>query len=254
MVGGGVPSCRSVPTMYLLLIDLLGVKARWARGTADAAIALEAFDEFVLTGLSEANATPRTGGIDSDAAAFVFDELDDALRAAQGIYVAAFTAGEALADPRYWIRGVILHTDTDDTRRDVSLPPPFAHLTRSDYTEPLMDAVCVEASGHLKGMRVIVQSSLVDTGLRDRFAIKTRHGHLVPFRRLDMTHYPDGDWQDYLWMVPSDPDNWTEIDAIARNRMRGAGPDGKELDQAAHTRVVFDQVGAMLVMQHFRGR
>ena len=86
--------------MYLLLIDLLGVKARWAIGRAEAEVALQAFDQFVLSGLADAQVVPDDGGIDSDAAALVFEQLDDALRAARGIYLTAFRTGAPLVDDR----------------------------------------------------------------------------------------------------------------------------------------------------------
>lgn len=240
--------------MFLLLIDLLGVKARWAKGRAEAESALAAFDKIVLDGLNAAGTTPATGGIDSDAAAFVFDDLGDALATARSIYLVAFCTGDPLTDERYWIRGVVMPMDGAETRTSVPLPAPHESISRSVYSPSLMDAVCVEASGHLKGMRVIVSSDVIDQSTRDRFAVKTNNGHLVPFRRLNMSQYPPGEWEDFLWMVPDDPDDWEEVNALARTRMRAAGRDSTaELDQAAHTRVAFDQVGAMLFMQHIRG-
>jgi hypothetical protein len=92
--------------MFLLLIDMLGVKARWALGSAEATAALAAFDGFVLAGLDQAGVVPASGGIDSDAAALVFETIDDALAAAREIFMQAFRSGDPFTDERYWLRGV----------------------------------------------------------------------------------------------------------------------------------------------------
>lgn len=75
--------------MILLYVDLLGVKARWRRGgRPEAEVAFRHLQHFVTSGLSilpRGRVNTVRGGVDSDAAALIFQELDEAIDVARTI-------------------------------------------------------------------------------------------------------------------------------------------------------------------------
>lgn len=216
--------------MPLLLIDMLGIKSKWQQGKDAVQVAFDRFEEFVVDGLAASASPPFAGGIDSDAAAFVFESGSDLLRVAARIYSNAFDCeGE---DGRYWLRGVVVPYAGEGLRAEQNLAAPFGHLTRAAHSPPLLDAIAVEQSGRIKGMRLLVASSAIDDELREEFKVAVdKKRYLSLFKRLDFSSYPpalnDSEWLDFLWMG-LEIDEWEKRSRAVRDKMRFSATDDLE--------------------------
>lgn len=235
----------------LLFVDLLGVKARWLRGGREAAEAtFSAFREQVLLSLSAIEPSRiLSGGVESDSAALVCDKQSTAIGIARELFLNTFrTSGKRRFD-RLWLRGVILpFAAQNDLRTESLLPAPFGHVSVFDYSQELLESIAVEKAG-FRGMRLLVANSCIDNAVRARFKLPIGTKAFIPFRQLNHSPYPQRlkrDYQDYLWMVSSDSDQWDTAKRMMALRLRQAAGNEQEFLHAAATQLVFHECAAIV--------
>jgi hypothetical protein len=191
--------------MVLFLVDLLGTKARWAAGSLDDI--REVYEQFECRIATVLTATPLLGaiggGIQSDAAAFVFDEAIDAVRFGHALFRATFEA--ASEQRRLWLRGLIVPTDTPAQGLvEVSALNGFDALEVRHFSAPMLQAINVEQ--RFKGPRLLVAGELVTDEVQNALAIPVGDLHAIPLRSLDYAPPPDrevaGPWWDVLYLMP----------------------------------------------------
>jgi hypothetical protein len=124
------------------------------------------------------------------------------------------------------------------------MDPPFANIAVHRYSAPLLEAISVERSG-FKGMRILIADALVNDPLREAMRIPVGPRHLIPLRRLDHSRYRVEGFQDWLWMLPRDENEWTRAKRQMAARLRWAAADADEFLQAAATQVVFHESEAI---------
>ncbi len=231
----------------ILFVDVLGVRSKWLSGGQPAAEA--AFQEFRTLIAASMKGTVSDslvrGVVESDSAALTFSSLLPALEAAKALYSAAFRRKHG----RVWLRGCIVSLDGQDAlRTSTTFSGKLKSIELNLYSKPLLEAIAVEKSG-FKGMRLLVESSLITAEVRA--AVKQPIGHLnfIPLCKLKAMRYPkriDGLFVDYLWMATVERDEFDDMRSIMAVRLRGAAGDPEEFNQAAATQVVFHECGAIL--------
>ena len=237
--------------MALLFVDLLGTKSQWAAGGSEAALArFAAFEQLIAGVIGRSGVTPpRLGSVESDAAAFDFSDANDALRFGAFLYQDAFLRPRRPADARLWLRGALVEApDGSSLRTTAALNSTIGYVQRTTYSAPLLQAIAIEKCG-FKGMRLVVEETLLTTATRNAFAQKLKRGPLKPFRRLNHSPYPNQiskGFSDLLWMLIDDGAGW-EQSARQMNRMlRWASGDVEEFQQAAATQLLFNESAAIV--------
>lgn len=233
---------KNIPS--LLLIDMLGVRARWAEGGAEGAT--EAFDTLIdlVDDAVDENEDITCAVVESDMSVILCRSASAALRTGREIFQSAF-GGPASRERRrrVWLRGVCVprpkRLDLEGLRRPQRRS--FVHVY--EYAPAVLEAIALEKCG-FRGMRLVVSPELLTDGVRSRMSIGTADEPVVPFRRLaPAPAYPrqlDG-FEDLLWMADEDPDKWRRYRARMTTRLRQASYDNEELVQAAATQIVFDE-------------
>jgi hypothetical protein len=233
----------------LLLLDLLGMKARWKRSPQVADLAFESFRELVQEALEALpGQTKVQGGLESDGVALLFGQPFTAIRAGRQIYRSAFALGKRASDERFWIRGVIAPAAFNARLRTTApLRKPFRHIEASQPGPSLLEALSIEQSGY-KGMRLLIESSLVDDALRADLRIAMGRRSINPITRLKYSP-PVPNYLDVLWMIPdhlSGSGEWFQLAKRMNRRLRWSGQDAMEFVQASATSLVFAECGAIL--------
>jgi hypothetical protein len=212
--------------MVLLYIDALGVKARWAKGRiAEVKEAYSCFESFVTRGVATVQPGAVRGGVQSDAAALIFDGAADAVRAGRTMFRLAFE--EASEEYRLWLRGLIVPAG-EDAGQLLSDQPlgDRPELFVRHFSDAMLQAINVEQ--RFKGPRLLLAGDLIDQQLQDELAIPVGEQHVVPIKELTYAPGPDiviaGPWWDVLYLVPDQltPEAISETSQAVGRRLRWA--------------------------------
>lgn len=194
----------------LLLVDMLGVRARWHKGGRRAAQrAFKTLEGIVVNAVRRSDRhAPVAGMVETDSAALVFKSLITALPFAQRLFVDTFLAPRTYENERLWLRGVVVpyrgRSRFRYRARDSTLPPTI-QVNRLE--ESVLTAIAAEKAG-FRGMRLLVGGG-DGTGraMRDA-AAKELPGEDVfprPFLQLRSPQYPErlarGHYYDFMWMA-----------------------------------------------------
>jgi hypothetical protein len=234
----------------ILFIDMLGSRKRWQTGGVNEA--MKTFFRFKTMVKRAVRSAPEgaviDGGIETDAAMLVCPSTAEAIHIARRVFLSAFEGQMNPNKPRLWYRGCVVSHE-EDTRLRVGDPlgAGLKEVTAYRYSASALEAVSVEKSGY-KGMRVLVQSNLIDKGLQDQLGIPLGSRTLIPFRKLNYSYYPQrvrGEFTDYLWMACETEDDWFKLNLQMTSRLRYAARDEEEFLQAAATQLVFSECAAI---------
>ena len=234
----------------LLFVDLLGVRARWARGGRPAAeTTFKDFRNLIaasLKGLTSAEVS--VGLIETDAAAITCKDAGTALDIGRRMYRMVFDQTRTNPSRHYWLRGVIVPRVSDLPLRKVgNFAQPLQQVELTHYEPELFDAIAIEKSG-VKGMRLLIDKSLVTTQLTKEFRIPIGSLSFIPFKTLKSSYYPPhvkDSHLDFLWMQSGDLDERKQFERTMASRLRIAATDQEEFLQAAATQVMFFEAAAM---------
>ena len=238
----------SSKSRVLLLIDLLGVKARWHAGGRKAAEqAFGTFEQLMRDALDDDLADKVAAGlIEADSAAFVCSSLRCAVSIGRRVFVNTFLDPQKPTDERLWLRGVIVpFKGAANFRRSKSLSRGHTKVNITKLHGSLLDAVAAEKSGY-RGMRLLVGGGEgAGDGYRRRAAtVEVKEKHYPPFLRVRTPPYPEqlrkGNFYDFLWMATSDVDEAKKLSAAMQNRIKWAANDAEEFLHAASTQVIFN--------------
>ncbi|MCP5489321.1 MAG: hypothetical protein H7A43_11820 [Verrucomicrobia bacterium] len=237
--------------MVILFVDMLGVRSRWHEGGRDAAeAAFQAFRNLIAYSLRGAPPSQVIRGVvETDAAAITCSSVDVALDIGRRLYLATFQQTERNLDNRYWLRGVIAPLTSDrPLRTETHFAASISQVDIVIYDQELLDAIQVEKSG-IKGMRLLVDRTLVTPELNRQLAITVGTFKFIPIKRLRNSSYPgkvaDG-YLDYFWMASGNEDTSTRFDRLMALRLRHASKKSEEFAQAAATQVLFHECAAII--------
>jgi hypothetical protein len=235
--------------MIVAFLDLLGVRARWhagGRDSAEAAFArLEALVGDTLTRLAPKSL--RDGAIETDSAALVFGATEDALAFIRELFTDAFAAPSRAKDERLWMRGTVTAIQNPGPLRHSAQLAGHGKVRVYRLDGGLLDAIAVEKSG-FKGMRIVVEESLLTPAVREHFHVQAGSRTLVPFKSLTNSVYPRRIahvYEDFLWMARTEEAEWRKLKRSMSDRLRWSAQDGEEFLQAASTQVVFNETAAI---------
>ncbi|MBA7565964.1 hypothetical protein ES708_07651 [subsurface metagenome] len=234
----------------ILFIDMLGARKRWRNGgVAESMPTFYRFKKMVNIAARQAPAEEVLDGIiETDAAMLVCRSTVEAAGIARRLFLVAFANRMNSTACRDWYRGCIVpHTDGEFLRADDALREPVQEVRAFRYSESALEAVSVEKSG-FKGMRLLVKSALIDANVHAQMKIPFGTHTLIPFRKLNYSHYPArvaGEYTDFLWMACQSESDWYDLTLHMTSRLRYAGRDQEELAQAAATQIVFHECAAI---------
>lgn len=243
--------------MVLVYVDLLGMKARWRTGGVAAAKAayqtLDLVIQHGLISLSADAAADIRGGIQSDSAAIVCNNVIDAVALGQSIFKETFRRCGALdaGHERHWIRGVIVEVNEADLEATEALSGPASRVVKRVFSDDLLEAINIEQSG-FRGQRLLVAEALIDPSVESHFQVDLGNGRQLGL--LAGLNFSDGrpGFRDVLWMFPNDAppdgieDRWRLMRRAMENRLRWASDGGPgEFTQAAATQLVFAECNAV---------
>lgn len=231
------------------LVDLLGVRARWSDdGRAAAEKAFDWLQYSVSSALRSTNQhSILGGGLETDAAAIVFNSPEDAAVFIRDLFSRAFVAARRPSDERFWLRAAITSIANVDPLRSESTLTGFDKVRTYRLEAGLLDAISIEKCG-FRGMRAIIEEKLVTETMRRRFKIGVGEGNLIPFRRLANSVYPErisNGYQDFLWMARQNETEWRRLKRAMSDRLRWCARNADEFVQAASTQVVFNETVAI---------
>jgi len=241
----------------LLYVDVLGVKARWqAGGPERVSAAFALLEELVGETLDEVDTAPIAGGVQTDAAALVFDEVEAAVRMGRALFRRAFDRSVEQPEARLWLRGVISPVEsTDELTTESPLRGDGDTLLVRRFSPDLLRAINVEQSG-VKGMRLLLDQELAGDELSDALVIPIgESGHVLPLKNLSYSLYPEGagvseaGYADVLWMIPDEVAHWSDwsLQELKLSKaLRGSGRDTYEFTQIAATALTFSETAAIL--------
>ena len=126
------------------------------------------------------------------------------------------------------------------------LTSELSQIAVHEYSGDLLDAISMEKSG-FRGMRLLIDPSLVNIGLRKAFRRKVGSNWLHVFKHLENSAYGPRleKHQDVLWMATGNEEEWRQRRARMSTRMRFSARVPDEVLQAAATQVVFDECDAI---------
>jgi hypothetical protein len=234
----------------LLFVDLLGVRARWLRGGRPAAeTAFKDFRNLIAASLrGQTSAEVSVGLIETDAAAITCKDARTALEIGKRMYRMAFNQTRTNLNRHYWLRGVIVPRFSDSPLRKAgNFAPPLGHVELTHYEPELFDAIAIEKSG-IKGMRLLIDKSLITPQIVKEYRIAIGSLSFIPFKTLRSSYYPPhlkDTHLDFLWMQSGDVDERKQFERTMASRLRIAAPDQEEFLQAAATQVMFFESAAM---------
>jgi hypothetical protein len=232
----------------LLFVDLLGVRAQWNKGgRAVAEAVFKDFRNLIAASLKgRSNIEVSVGVIETDAAAITCTDVRIALEIAGKMYRMAFDQARTSPSRHYWLRGVIVSRISDLPLRKVGqFSKPLQQVELTHYEPELFDAI--EKSG-IKGMRLLVDKSLITTQVARDFRIPIGTLSFIPFKNLKQSYYPPqvkDKYLDFLWMLSADADERKLFERTMSSRLRIAATDHEEFLQAAATQVMFFEAAAM---------
>jgi hypothetical protein len=235
---------------FILFVDMLGGRRRWQTGGI--AEAVKSFNDFtrlvVSVARKEAQNSILGGGIETDSAMLVFEDLVSAVTVAGALYRRAFSAALNANASRLWLRGCIVAGDGDTAvRRETRIHEPLGQLSVYTYTAAALEAISVEKSGY-KGMRLIVQKDLISRDVSSDLRLSFGTHSMLTFTTLRYSAYPtgrEGEFSDFLWMAAKDDEEWFRLNLQMMSRLRYASRDTEEAAQAAATQVAFHEVAAI---------
>lgn len=233
----------------ILFIDLLGARANWKRGGVIAAT--EAFQRFTNMFIAAIRVDAAShvvgGGIETDAAMFVFDSATAALTVARRLFLWAFDNANNPEATRLWLRGSLVPCGDEVEPRRQSLIGSSCAGHVFTYTPAALDAISIEKSG-FKGMRLVVRADAIDEVEREQMKVTMEECWLSPFKHLRYSSYPQTTgvhFEDFLWMVCSNEEQWRDLSLHMTSRLRHSSCAPEEFVQAAATQVVFHEVAAV---------
>lgn len=234
----------------LLFVDLLGVRAQWNKGGRTAAeTVFKDFRNLIAASLKgRSNSEVSVGVIETDAAAITCTDIRIALEIGRKMYRMAFDQARTSPSRHYWLRGVIVARVSDlPLRKAGQFTRPLQQVELTHYEPELFDAIAIEKSG-FKGMRLLVDKSLVTTQVARDFRIPIGNFSFIPFKNLKQSYYPPqvkDKYLDFLWMQSADADERKQFERTMASRLRIAATDHEEFMQAAATQVMFFEAAAM---------
>ncbi len=235
----------------LLFVDMLGVRATWQRGgRSEAEAAFKAFRSLVAGAVKgRSHEEILDGIIETDAAALHCSDTDTALDIGRNLYQMAFQQTATNRSKRPWLRGVIVPRASDlPLRRTTSLHEPLSQINLMLYEPELFDAIAIEKSG-IKGMRLLIDKSLLTSETNSRQRLAIGRYSFIPFKGLHSGRYPReiaDTHVDYFWMASSEAERRREFSRIMHLRLRLAAKDPEEFSQAAATQVAFLECEAII--------
>jgi hypothetical protein len=233
-------------------MDLLGSKAIWMKeGAQGAAAAFDQFARLIASALARNDSGVMSAGVESDSAAVLCKSAVAATRIGIEVYHQAFIHSAITRERlhRTWIRGVVVPADGVDSVDSLRTTIDREHekLSVSTLSPVLLDAIAMEKSG-FRGMRLLVDGSLLFRSDRHQLRDDLNCSPLVPVRCLNYSNYPPrmGDYEDVLWMASCEEEKIVRRRRRMATRMRLAARDAEEIQQAAATQVVFDECAEIL--------
>lgn len=233
----------------LLCLDLLGAKARWRQGGPAAVTALfEDFADLVLDTAASLDVSAQLlGEIDGDTCSIQCPTAESALALGRRIFRRAWLEARTPEDLRLWMRGVVVPCTANGSRRNFETDEEVGGIRRVLAPDDMMKARAVLVSG-FRGMRLLVDETLLSDQLRGQFRVPLGRLGVIPFRRMNFTPYPPGlrrTLQDFLWMAET-AHEWHNYTMRMKQRSLWSANDSAEFSQAAATQVVFHEVDAIL--------
>jgi hypothetical protein len=237
----------------LLLVDVLGVKARWVRGGAEEAVsAFEQLADLVAAEMASAPKAILGAEVESDMAVIASTSTNAALQFAKSLYLRAFVSRTAVQErsERLWLRGVLLPRPArlSLSRMRVRQIHGDDRVVVVHLAEPLLEAISSEKAGY-KGMRLVVHPQLVTRLVQAAAAVERPSGGSAnTLVQLTNRPYPQRlrGFHDFLWMATPDRDEWRSRSDRMVRRLRYAVHDDEEVAQAAGTQIVFDECERVL--------
>jgi hypothetical protein len=246
------------PMAALLYIDALGLKALWKeKGQQAVSRSLSRFRSRLRSALDDAS--PRSvieGGVQSDAAAILFDDPIEAVTVGIRLYLSVFMQDvpDEQHRPRLWLRGVIAssarsagdHPLMNPLTRELRVPG-WKQVRVLLQSNELFAAISQEQSG-FRGMRLLIENALVGAAMTDALRLRVGERPLYRTRRLTHSQYPTRlkNSQDVLWMLTDDPAEWAGRQEQMTRLLRHAARNPEEFVQAASTSLVFTEADAIL--------
>lgn len=234
----------------LLLVDLLGVRARWlTAGRAGIEFAFRHWNTLICKSLAHVPVNAiQAGLIETDAVALLFEKPSEAIDCGVRLFRLAYTSRVQESGERFWLRGVITDASTMTTIRTVSpLPGVASHIEAASYSHEVLDAIAAEKSG-FKGMRLLVELSLLSPETKRAISLDLGGRRIPRTRLLSLSTYPSrlsSTFCDVLWMATSNEEEWTALKALTARRLAYSAKHSDEFVHAAATQVVFHECGAM---------
>ena len=233
----------------LLCIDLLGTKARWRCGGAEAATAtFEDFHDLVLDTVSTLDcASSVAGELEADWCALLCPTAEAALALGRRIFRRAWFEPRHSEDPRCWMRGIVVPATPDAALRRREPDEELPGIGRTVFAPEVLHALAALRSG-FRGMRLLVAAELLNDSLRGLFRIPLGRLGVIPFRAMNHTPYPPNlgrEFQDFLWMAETSHE-WSQYCTRMKQRMLWSAHAPEEFQQAAATQVVFHECDAIL--------
>jgi hypothetical protein len=256
---------RGRPIPSLVLVDVLGVRARWETHGADGAQeAFSALRSLVETALEDAQGSMVLEAVlESDAALILCGSTNAALRLAGSLFLHAFadrTPTQERRD-RIWLRGVVLPRPVglrlDHLRVRATIRADEVPIYVDQLAPELLAAIAAEKSG-FKGMRLLVHPRLLTSRVREHATVSFSSGGepISTILRLSGNSYTPRlkGFEDLLWMATNEEIVWKDLTNRMARRLRLAAHDLGELPQAASTQVLFDACESVLEPRFTRKR
>ena len=233
----------------LMYVDLLGVKSLMRSGGV-AAIdkRLDVFHRQFAAAIAPTDAV--AAACHSDSGIALFADPVAAVLAGEAVFKATFDHG----GPPLWLRGVIVGAPAISSLDDLTVKRTIKGLPTSTHSEPLLTAIVAENSG-FKGMRLLIPRTLLTrsdrTALRREVIVEDPHDAVAtPTANVYLTRTlkyasSDASLADVLWMVDDEPE-FNDRDELLSNRLRRSGGNAAESQQAAMTKVVSEEVRAIV--------
>lgn len=233
----------------LLFVDRLGMKAALRQGTTAGLEHLVAFQDHLAEVLASCHPTDMR--IESDSGAAIFGKVEDAVICGEQVFQAMFD----VPNPTIWMRGVIVGCAGLTRIADLMTARDRGEVTVHSPGPALLEALVAEKSG-FKGFRLRVRGSLLTgaarTALAKRIVTEDPHDAVAPqtmsvYRTKPLRYanaVADDGFEDVLWMLDDEP-RFNARDSELSDRLRRAGRDLAEAEQAAMTKVVFEEARAI---------
>lgn len=224
------------------------MKAALRQGTTPGQQHLSGFQNRVADALSKCGSLDVL--IESDSAVAIFADVGRAILSGEQVFQTIFDAPGPI-----WMRGVIVGCGGTTTISALMNRRTRGGIPIRGPGSALLEALVAEKSG-FKGFRLRVKTSLLTPAIRNSLQKKvvTEDPYdAVPaptstiFRTKDLRYAgsPNGSgFEDVLWMLDDEPEFNTRDEELTY-RLRRSGRDPAEAEQAAMTKVVFEEARAI---------